>query len=100
MTLPAFVLGATVATLFGAAFHLWRGGGLGRLLLLMGLAWGGVLGGALAGRPNELGVFSRGAALSWHRNPDQLRDAIRRPLAAGGAAESLISHMSTNSRAR
>lgn len=45
MTLPAFALGATVATLFGAAFHLWRGGGLSRLLLYMGLAWGGFWGG-------------------------------------------------------
>lgn len=45
MTLPAFALGATVATLFGAAFHLWRGGGMGRLLLYMGLAWGGFWGG-------------------------------------------------------
>ncbi|MCL5429578.1 MAG: hypothetical protein M1347_07275 [Chloroflexi bacterium] len=39
MTLPSFVLGATVATLLGAAFHLWRGGGLGRLLLYMILSW-------------------------------------------------------------
>ncbi len=39
MTLPSFLLGATIATLFGAAFHLWRGGGLGRLLLYLLLAW-------------------------------------------------------------
>jgi hypothetical protein len=39
MTLPSFILGATLATLFGAAFHLWRGGGMGRLLLYMFLAW-------------------------------------------------------------
>ena len=39
MTLPSFVLGATVATFLGAIFHLWRGGGLGRLILYMLLAW-------------------------------------------------------------
>jgi hypothetical protein len=47
MTPPSFLLGATVATLFGAAFHVWRGGGMGRLLLYMGLAWGGFWGGHL-----------------------------------------------------
>jgi len=41
MTLPSFLLGAIIATLFGAGFHLWRGGGLGRLLLYLGLAWAG-----------------------------------------------------------
>lgn len=45
MTLPSFVLGATVATLLGAAFHLWRGGGMGRLLLYLALAWVGFWGG-------------------------------------------------------
>jgi len=39
MTLPSFVLGATVATFLGAIFHLWRGGGLGRLILYVLLAW-------------------------------------------------------------
>jgi hypothetical protein len=39
MTLPSFLLGATIATLLGAAFHLWRGGGLGRLILYLVLAW-------------------------------------------------------------
>ncbi len=39
MTLPSFLLGAVVATLLGAAFHLWKGGGLGRLLLYLVLAW-------------------------------------------------------------
>ncbi|MBX3003307.1 MAG: hypothetical protein KF821_01195 [Anaerolineales bacterium] len=47
MTFPAFILGATLATLFAAAMHLWRGGGLGRLLLYQGLAWGGFWGGHL-----------------------------------------------------
>lgn len=45
MTLPSFVLGAVLASLFGAAFHLWRGGNGLRLLLYLVLAWAGFWGG-------------------------------------------------------
>jgi hypothetical protein len=41
MTLPSLLLGAVVSSLFGAVFHLLRGGGLGRLLLYMILSWVG-----------------------------------------------------------
>ncbi len=41
MTLPALVLGIVLSTLFGAAFHLWRGGGPGRLILYLILGWVG-----------------------------------------------------------
>jgi hypothetical protein len=60
MTLPSFVLGATIATFCGAAFHLWRGGGLGRLLLYMGLAWGGFWGGHLFAEQANLDIFRVG----------------------------------------
>ena len=39
MTLPAFLLGVLISTLYGALFHLWRGGGPGRLALYLILAW-------------------------------------------------------------
>lgn len=39
MTLPALLLGFLIATALGAAFHLWRGGGPGRLLFNLMLAW-------------------------------------------------------------
>ena len=39
MTLPALVLGFALATLYGAVFHLWRGGGMGRLILYLILGW-------------------------------------------------------------
>lgn len=39
MNLATFILGALIATLYGAAFHLVRGGGLGHLLLYLALAW-------------------------------------------------------------
>lgn len=41
MTLPSFVLGIVISTLYGAAFHLWRGGGPGRLVLYLILGWAG-----------------------------------------------------------
>ncbi len=41
LTLPAFVFGLLISSLYGAAFHLWKGGGLGRLLLYLLLSWAG-----------------------------------------------------------
>jgi len=35
MTLPAFLLGFVLSTLYGAAFHLWRGGSIGRLFFYL-----------------------------------------------------------------
>ena len=39
MTIPTLILGLILSTLYGAAFHLWRGGGAGRLLLYLILGW-------------------------------------------------------------
>lgn len=51
ITLPSLLLGAILATLYGGLFHLWRGGGLTRLLLYIGLSWAGFwLGQFLAAR--------------------------------------------------
>jgi hypothetical protein len=41
MTLPTLVLGFILSTLIGALFHLWRGGGPGRLLFYLCLSWAG-----------------------------------------------------------
>ena len=41
MSIPALLLCFVLATLYGAGFHLWRGGGAGRLLLYLLLAWFG-----------------------------------------------------------
>lgn len=41
MTIPALLLGIVLSTLYGAAFHLWRGGGVGRMLLYLILGWAG-----------------------------------------------------------
>lgn len=39
VTLPALFLGFIISTLIGALFHLWRGGGPGRLILYLMLGW-------------------------------------------------------------
>ncbi len=39
--IPAILLGVILSTLYGAAFHLWRGGNLGRLILYLALSWVG-----------------------------------------------------------
>jgi hypothetical protein len=39
MSAPSFILGLVIASLLGSAFHLWRGGSLGRLVLYLVLAW-------------------------------------------------------------
>jgi uncharacterized membrane protein YeaQ/YmgE (transglycosylase-associated protein family) len=39
MSIPTLLLGLILSTLYGALFHLWRGGHAGRLLLYLLLAW-------------------------------------------------------------
>jgi hypothetical protein len=39
MTIPVLLFGFVIASLYGALFHLVRGGGLARLFLFMVLSW-------------------------------------------------------------
>ena len=39
MTIHSLILGAVFATLYGAILHLWRGGGLGKLLFYVFMSW-------------------------------------------------------------
>lgn len=41
MTFPAFILGFLISSVYGAAFHLWRGGNTNRLMLYLFLGWVG-----------------------------------------------------------
>ncbi len=54
MTIPILVFGVLLASLYGAAFHLWKDGGLGRLILYIVLSWVGF----------ALGDWT-GGALGW-----------------------------------
>jgi hypothetical protein len=47
---PGLAMSALLATVYGAAFHLWRGGGSGMLLRYLVAAWGG---------------FALGQVISW-----------------------------------
>jgi uncharacterized membrane protein YeaQ/YmgE (transglycosylase-associated protein family) len=39
MTIPSFLFGFIISTLYGLGFHLLRGGGAGRLLLYLFMSW-------------------------------------------------------------
>ncbi|MBL7164176.1 MAG: hypothetical protein ISS57_16400 [Anaerolineales bacterium] len=60
MTIPSLFIGLLISSLFGAIFHLWRGGGPGRLLLYLALAWLGFWGGHALGVRWEWSFFSLG----------------------------------------
>ncbi len=49
MSLPTLLIGLVLSTLYGAIFHLWRGGNAGRLLLYLVLSWIGFWVGQLLG---------------------------------------------------
>jgi hypothetical protein len=60
MTIPAFLFGLVVSTLYGAAFHLWRGGSFGRMVLYIGLSWAGFWLGHLIGVWQGIDWFQSG----------------------------------------
>jgi hypothetical protein len=41
MTLPTILFGILLSSVYGAAYHLWRGGSVRRLTLFLVLAWAG-----------------------------------------------------------
>lgn len=49
LTIPSILFGIVLSSLYGALFHLWRGGNLGRLILYLALSWVGFWGGQLLG---------------------------------------------------
>ena len=66
MTIPALILGFLRSTLYGAAFHVWRGGGAGRLLLYLFLGWVGFWAGHLLAARMDWTLFGVGALrLGW-----------------------------------
>ncbi|MFC1996560.1 hypothetical protein ACFLXI_02995 [Chloroflexota bacterium] len=74
MTIPSIIIGIVISSLYGVAFHLWRGGGLGRLFIYIILAWIGFWAGHIIGNnmewyflslgPLRLGTATLGAAFA------------------------------------
>jgi len=67
MTTPGIVLGIVLSSLYGSAFHLWRGGNLGRLFLYLVLSWvgfwiGHIVGGQLGWTFATVGSLNLGMA--------------------------------------
>lgn len=67
MTIPTLLFGVLLSSLYGALFHLWRNGGLGRLILYLALSWVGFWAGHLvAGMLNwtfgSVGALNTGLA--------------------------------------
>lgn len=60
MTLPSLVIGFLIASIIGTFFNLIRGGGPGRLLLILILAWIGFWGGHALANFWDMTSFSLG----------------------------------------
>ncbi len=60
MNPSVLIVGAIIATLLGALFHLWKDGGLGRLVLYLFLAWLGFFGGHFLSRAIGFNWFMLG----------------------------------------
>ena len=45
MSVPSFLLAFLISSLYGALYHLWRGGGPKRIFFYLALAWMGFFGG-------------------------------------------------------
>ena len=61
MSIPNLLIGLILSTLLGAAFHLWRGGGLIKLILFILLSWLGFWIGHFAAARFGLTFFNLGA---------------------------------------
>ncbi len=61
MTFPTFIFGFVCATLFGALFHLWKGGGIGHIALYLVLGWIGFVAGHLLAETMEWHFLDVGA---------------------------------------
>lgn len=60
MTLPAFLFGFLLSTLYGVLFHLWRGGNAWRLILYIILGWLGFWVGNAIGDQLKINLFDIG----------------------------------------
>ena len=61
MSIPSFFLALIIASLLGALFHLWRGGGPSRIFFYLILAWAGFFAGHFLAARRGWILFSLGA---------------------------------------
>lgn len=61
MTIPTWLLAFTLATLYGAGFHVWQGGGARRLALYLLAGWLGFALGHLLGNALKIQFVMIGA---------------------------------------
>lgn len=61
MNIPTLIFGGLIATLYGAIFHLIRGGGLGRLITYITLSWAGFWAGHFLAQRFEFGFVNVGS---------------------------------------
>lgn len=61
MTIPTLLLAFTLATLYGAGFHVWQGGGARRLALYLLAGWLGFVLGQLLGNVFKIQFMLIGA---------------------------------------
>ena len=61
MTIPTLLLAFTLATLYGAGFHVWQGGGARRLALYLLAGWLGFVLGHLLGNALKIQFMLIGA---------------------------------------
>jgi hypothetical protein len=61
MTLPGFLFGFLLSSLYGVFFHIWRGGNLWRLTLYIILSWAGFWLGNMVGAQLNLNFLDIGS---------------------------------------
>ncbi len=57
MTFPTIIFGLAIATLIGALFHIWKDGGLGKLILYLVLSWIGFWVGHAIGEKYQISIL-------------------------------------------
>ena len=60
MTFPSILFGLAIASLIGAFFHIWKDGGLGKLILYLVLSWFGFWIGHAIGAKYEISILDIG----------------------------------------
>ena len=63
MTIASYFLGFLISSLMGFAFHLWKGGKIGRIMLYLILSWIGFWGAQILGTSLKMESLSVGSLL-------------------------------------